>query len=138
MKSKCFYTMAAVMGLSVKRPDYERALLGCSRSLVGIRTRLPLLGFTPATELDLIKPSAHGISITRIRLRVADSIAFARMNSRFHYDRNMNLAVGDYALLRLHKGYSIPSAPNRKLDQRYVGPSMHNHRTQERRVGGKH
>lgn len=34
----------------------------------------------------------------------------------------MILAVGDYALLRLHKGYSIPSAPNRKLDQQYVGP----------------
>lgn len=83
------------------------------------------LGFTPATELDLLKPSVPGMNATRTRLDVADSIAFAQMNSKFHYDRKhqpMSLAVGDYALLRLHKGYSIPSAPNRKLDQQYVGP----------------
>ncbi len=34
----------------------------------------------------------------------------------------MILAVGDYALLRLHEGDSIPSAPNRNLDQQYMGP----------------
>ena len=34
----------------------------------------------------------------------------------------MSLIVGNYALLQLHKGYNILSAPNRKLDQQYVGP----------------
>ncbi len=34
----------------------------------------------------------------------------------------MILAVGDFALLQLHKGYSIPSASNRKLDQQFVMP----------------
>jgi hypothetical protein len=31
------------------------------------------------------------------------------------------MKVGDYALLRLHKGYRIPSAPNKKLSQQYAG-----------------
>lgn len=47
------------------------------------------------------------------------------MNAKFHYDRKHQpcfLKVGDYALLRLHKGYSIPSAVSKKLDQQYVGP----------------
>ena len=83
------------------------------------------LGFTPTTELDMLKPLTNQANPAKTRLDVADSIAFAQMNSKFHYDRKhqpMILAVGDYALLLLHKGYSIPSAPNRKLDQQYVGP----------------
>ena len=34
----------------------------------------------------------------------------------------MFLAPGDWALLRLHRGYNILSATNRKLDQQYAGP----------------
>lgn len=34
----------------------------------------------------------------------------------------MFLAPGDWALLRLHRGYNIPSATNHKLDQQYAGP----------------
>ena len=47
------------------------------------------------------------------------------MNAKYSYDRKhmaMFLSVGDWALLRLHHGYSIPSVPSSKLDQQFVGP----------------
>lgn len=34
----------------------------------------------------------------------------------------MHLRVGDWALLRLHQGYSIPSATSSKLSQQFTGP----------------
>lgn len=60
------------------------------------------------------------VNIIKTRLDVANSIAFAQINSKFHYNekhQSMILAVGDYILLWLHKGYNLPSAPNQKLDQ---------------------
>ena len=42
-----------------------------------------------------------------------------------HYDRThipLNLKVGEYTLLRLHKGYHIPSVASRKLGAQRVGP----------------
>ena len=47
------------------------------------------------------------------------------MNMKFHYDRcytPMFLALSDWALLWMHRGYNIPSATNRKLDQQYASP----------------
>jgi len=32
------------------------------------------------------------------------------------------MKVGDYAMLRLHKGYKLPSISNKKLSQQYTGP----------------
>ena len=55
----------------------------------------------------------------------ANALDFAAMNMKFHYDRRytaMFLATSDWALLRLHRRYNIPSATNRKLDQQYAGP----------------
>jgi hypothetical protein len=46
------------------------------------------------------------------------------MNMKHRYDRKhtaMFFTVGDWVLLRLHCGYSIPSAPYSKLQQ-FVGP----------------
>ena len=83
------------------------------------------LGFTPTTELNLLKPLTNQANSAKICLNIADSIAFAQINSKFYYDRKyqpMIFAVADYTLLQLHKGYSIPSVPNQKLDQQYVGP----------------
>jgi hypothetical protein len=59
------------------------------------------------------------------RVDAADALDFATMNMKFYYDRRhtpMFLAPGDWALLRLHHGYNILSATNRKLDQQYAGP----------------
>ena len=86
-------------------------------------------GFTPVAALDLWKldtgkdPSM--IDPTAARLAVADAIAFAQMRSKFYYDQShkpLRLEVGQYALLRLHKGYHIPSAKSRKLGMQRVGP----------------
>jgi hypothetical protein len=86
-------------------------------------------GFTPLQTSDLLKPSADDESseAARTRDQVADSIAFAQMDSKYHYDKKhlpMFLKVDDYALLRLHRGYNIPSIKclGPKLSQQYVGP----------------
>ena len=58
-----------------------------------------------------------------IRQDVADAIAFTQMQLKFHYDRkhqSISLNVDDWALLRLHRDYNIPSAKNKKLDQQYI------------------
>ena len=84
------------------------------------------LGFTPNRSLDLLADNnATNTAIARIDAR--DAISFAQMNFKHHYDRvhqPMNLKVGDFAVLRLHKGYSIPSTVGvtKKLTQQYVGP----------------
>ena len=83
-------------------------------------------GFTPNKPLDLLTTSSLGNHFLA-RTTAADAIAFAQMWNKFHYDRKhqpMFLKVGDWALLRLHKGYSIPSAlgVTTKLAQQYVGP----------------
>ncbi|KAG7007260.1 hypothetical protein G7Y79_00011g031580 [Physcia stellaris] len=49
------------------------------------------------------------------------------MNAKFHYDRKhqpLYMKPGDYALIQLHKGYNIPSATSKKIDQQYVGPFL--------------
>ena len=77
------------------------------------------LSFTSTTELNRFKPLTNGVNLTKTSPDVADSIGFALINSKFHYDKKhqpMALVVGDYALLRLYKGYSISSAPNQKPD----------------------
>lgn len=56
-----------------------------------------------------------------------DAISFALINEKQHYDRAhqpMYLKVGEWALVRLHKGYSIPATLGvTKVGQQYLGPS---------------
>lgn len=64
------------------------------------------------------------IDFPSARIKAANASDYAAMNMKFHYDRRhtaMFLALGDQALLRLHRGYNIPSATNRNLDQQYAG-----------------
>ena len=80
-------------------------------------------GFTPNFAVDYT--TDPDIDFPLARIDAADALDFAAMNMKFHYDRRhtpMFLAPGDWALLRLHRGYNIPSATNRKLDQQYAGP----------------
>ncbi|SLM41090.1 probable transposable element [Lasallia pustulata] len=55
-----------------------------------------------------------------------DAIDFANMQAKRHYDRKhtaMFLKVGNYANLRLHRGYILPAfKKNPKLTQQFVGP----------------
>ena len=82
-------------------------------------------GFKLNRPLDLVAtipelPGQSGLA----RIEAADAISFAQMHQKFHYDRHhqpMYLKTDDEAYLRLHKGYSIPTA-NAKFGQQYVGP----------------
>lgn len=87
-------------------------------------------GFTPVTSSTLAKPSPNPISTTtrtNIRNEVEDTIALGQMLAKNAYDKNhklIELKIDDWVLLRLHKGYSIPSSAilGRKLSQQYAGP----------------
>ena len=88
-----------------------------STSTTGRSPNEVVYGFTPNFAVDLA--SAPEISPLEARVEASDALDFAAMNMKFHYDRKhtaMFLALGDWALLRLHRGYSIPSTHNRKLD----------------------
>lgn len=57
----------------------------------------------------------------------ADAILFAFLNQMKYYNRKYQplfIKVGDWAMLRLHKGYSVLSLAGviKKLTQQYVGP----------------
>lgn len=85
-------------------------------------------GFQPNRPLDLLREATRDLQQPSLaRIEAADAIIFAQTNQKHHYDRKhqpMYLAEGDWAYLRLHKGYSIPSteALGKKLSQQYVGP----------------
>ena len=100
-------------------------------------------GFTPVQPLSLQKPAdadaeqpavkwkpstgASFPSSARARIEVADSIAFAQMQAKHHYDRKhqpLYMKPGDYAYIRLHHGYDIPATAvlGPKLSQQYAGP----------------
>ena len=96
-------------------------------------------GFTPAGPADLSRSniSGNGVSdleassnlvpVAWIRQEVADAIAFSNIVSKHYYDQKhkaVRLLVGSWALLRLHRGYSIPSTADlgKKLSQQFVGP----------------
>ena len=89
-----------------------------------------IYGFTPVQSTDFAKASASPevlLSAKQVRMEVADAMAFAQMSSKTIYDKKhqpLSLKAGDYALLKLHKGYNIPSAAflGRKLGQQYAGP----------------
>ncbi len=83
-------------------------------------------GFSPRRPLDL--SSAVTLPDTYVaRTGAADAISFALANQQEHYDKShqpLFMRVGDWAMLKLHKSYSIPSSVGitKKLTQQYVGP----------------
>lgn len=105
-------------------PKIQRELNN-SWSAIRIKTsNKATFGFISTIELDLLKLLADKINSIKTCVDVANSIVFAQINSKFHYDKKHQLiivAVRDYALFQLYKGYSILSTPNYKLDPQYVG-----------------
>ena len=84
------------------------------------------LGFTPNRPTDLLL-STTPIDQDVARIEARDALSYAQLNQKFHYDRShtpMFLKVGEWALIKLHKGYNIPSTAHitKKLSQQYVGP----------------
>ena len=109
-----------------------QSLLNNSTSSNGNTPNEVAYGFQPNTALDLLSKQAPvdiGVDRAGARIAAEDAISFAQMNFKFHYDRKhqpMFMKVGDYALIRLHKGYSIPAIQagslSTKLARQYVGP----------------
>ena len=84
-------------------------------------------GFTLNQALDLGGYAKELLPKEVARLEASDAIAFGQMKSKFHYDRRHQpqyFRVGDFALLRLHRGYNIPanSLLSKKYGQQFVGP----------------
>jgi len=68
-------------------------------------------------------PGALDLSIAR--LEISDAIAESAMTMKRYYNQGRKpifFSVGDKVFLRLHKGYSAPSAANQKLGLQRVGP----------------
>jgi hypothetical protein len=65
------------------------------------------------------------INQTHIRKEVADVLTWTQLQMKRHYDRkhqSLNMKVDDYALLRLHKNYSLSfiNILRKKLSQQYA------------------
>ena len=132
-------------------PKMQRHINNSQSSATSKTPNEAAYGFTPVQPLDLWKspaaaenlaadleePSAAGArkpfadasfsAADRARVEVADSIAFAQMNAKYYYDRKhqpMFMKIDDYAHIRLHHGYDIPSTAtlDKKLSQQYVSP----------------
>lgn len=62
-----------------------------------------------------------------MRQEASDSISFANVVMKQRYDQKhkpIQMEVGSYAYLRLHKGYTIPGLRNRKLSPQRVEPFL--------------
>ena len=82
-------------------------------------------GFSPHRPLDLLSDPLLPNTF-QTRTDVTDTISFALANQKAYYDRKhqpLFMKVGDWAILKLHKGYSILSSAGitKKLTQQYVG-----------------
>ena len=82
--------------------------------------------FSPWRLLDLLAavPTPDALFA---RADATKAISFALLNQKLAYDCRHQLLfmkVGEWALLWLHKGYSIPATAGvtKKLTQQYVGP----------------
>ena len=107
-------------------PRIQSLLNNTSSSTTGKTPNEITYSFSPRRPLDLI--SALDMPNTCVtRTDAADAISFALLNQKEHYDRKhqpLFMKVGDWAMLRLHKDYSISSSAKvtKKLTQQYVGP----------------
>lgn len=81
--------------------------------------------FSPRQLLDLLAVAWEPNQIEK-RVEAADIIAFATTNQKEYYDRcyqPLFIKVDEWAILLLHKGYSIPLIlyVTKKLIKLYVG-----------------
>ncbi len=84
-------------------------------------------GFSLNQPLDLGAYERELLPKDVARLEASDAMAFAQMNSKYYYDRKHHpqfFRRGDFALLRLHRGYDIPATAltGRKYGLQFVGP----------------
>lgn len=104
---------------TLKDPSCWPEILPCIQSILNhtlssIMGKTPnkiAYGFSPRRLLDLISLSSL-LDTYIAQADIADAISFAFANQKAHYDRKhqpLFMKVGDWAILKLHKGYSILS-----------------------------
>ena len=107
-------------------PQIQSLLNNTSSSTTGKTPNEIAYGFSPRRPLDLIL--VLDVPNTCVaHTDAANAISFALLNQKEHYNRKYQpllMKVGDWAMLRLHKGYSIPSSAGvtKKLTQQYIDP----------------
>ena len=107
-------------------PRLQAQLNNSTSSRTSLSPNAVIYGFQPNRPLDLLMPAMEADkSMARVTAR--DAISFAQMNNKRHYDRRhqpMFLKTGEWALVRLYRGYEIPSTlgVTKKLADQYVGP----------------
>ena len=83
-------------------------------------------GFFPRRPLDLLAALLTPDALAA-RTDAAKAVSFVLLNQKVTYNRKhqpLFMKIGEWGMLRLHKGYSIPAttAVTKKLTQQYVGP----------------
>ena len=108
-------------------PRLQASLNNATSATTGKSPNEVVYGFKPYGVVDLVSPPKVLGSATHTRIEAHDAVAFANMSMKRSYDRKhhpMYLRVGDYAHIRLHRGYGIPTTRmlGRKLSQQFAGP----------------
>ena len=107
-------------------PRIQSIFNNTSSSITGKTLNEIAYGFFSRRPLNLLSDSLFPNTF-QSRTDAADAISFALANQKAHYNRKhqpLFIKVGDWAMLKLHKGYSIPSSVGvtKKLTQEYIGP----------------
>ena len=107
-------------------PRIQSILNNTSSSTTGKTPNKVAYGFSPHRPLDLLSNSLLPNTL-QVRTDATDAISFALANQKAHYDRKhqpLFMKVGDWAMLKLHKGYFIPFSAGvmKKFTQQYIGP----------------
>lgn len=104
----------------------QSILNNTSFSTIGKTPNKITYGFSSHRPLDLLSDLLLPNTF-QARTDAVDAISFALANQKAYYNRNHQppfMKVGDCAMLKLHKDYSIPSSVRvtKKLMQQYIGP----------------
>ncbi len=103
----------------------QSLLNNTSSSTIGKTLNEVAYRFSPRKPLDLCLAATFPNTYVA-RTGAADAISFTLTNHKEHYDKShqpLFMKVGDWAMIKLHKGYSILSSVGvtKKLTQQYVG-----------------
>ena len=97
-----------------------QSVINNSTSAVGRAPNEICYSFTPNFTIDFTMDPELRADLPRARVSATDALDFATINMKHNYDHKHTaifFTVGNWALLWLHCGYSIPSATNCKLHQ---------------------
>jgi hypothetical protein len=109
-------------------PFIQATLNNSTNASIGMAPNEALYGFRTRDALSLLcdLPAEDYSRMRQIRREEAEeALAFANVSAKTYYDKKhqpLQLQPGTDVFLRLHKGYTIPGEPNRKLSIQRTGP----------------